>query len=468
MQIKLSFLGAAQNVTGSRYLVEANNLRILVDCGLYQEWQLKARNWEPFPVPPESIDAVLLTHAHLDHCGMLPKLVCDGFRGPIYATEATAEITEIELLDSAHLMMEDAEFKRKRHQREGRKGTHPEVPLYTTDDAKAAFSHFSPVKYSQVVEVGKGIRATFHNAGHTLGAAAIRVTVEQGGAERTILFSGDLGKADRPILRDPATFKEADYVIIESTYGDRLLELPEEAADRLAEVVNDTVTAGGNIVIPTFAQERAQEILYDLNNLLIADRIPHLLVFLDSPMAVSITQVFERHPELYDTEMTALVHNGQSPFKFPGLHMIKTADESKAINRIKGTVIILAGSGMCTGGRIKHHLVTNISRPDSTILFVGYQAAGTLGRLITDGAKQVRIHGQHYPVRAKIVQINGFSSHADRDQLMKWLSALQQAPRRVFVTHGEPEAAQNFASFITELTGWKATVPQYRDTVELG
>lgn len=468
MQIKLSFLGAAQTVTGSRYLLEANNLRILVDCGLYQEWQLKARNWDPFPVPPESIDAVLLTHAHLDHCGMLPKLVCDGFRGPIYATEATAEIAEIGLLDSAHLMMEDAEFKRKRHQREGRKAKHPEVPLYTADDAKATFSLFSPVKYSQVVQVGKGIRATFHNAGHTLGAAAIRMTVEQGGAQRTILFSGDLGKEDRPILRDPATFKEADYVVIESTYGDRLLERPEEMADRLAEVVNDTVKAGGNIVIPVFAQERAQEVLYDLNNLIIAHRIPHLLVFLDSPMAVSITEVFERHPELYDREMKALVHNGQSPFKFASLTMTKTADESKAINNIKGTVIILAGSGMCTGGRIKHHLVTNISRPDSTILFVGYQAVGTLGRQIVDGAQQVRILGQQYPVRAKIIQLNGFSSHADRDQLVKWLSALQQAPRRVFVTHGESESALHFGSFLTEHTGWKTTVPQYLDTVELG
>ncbi len=468
MHIKLTFLGAAQNVTGSRYLVEANGLRVLVDCGLYQEWNLKARNWEPFAVPPGSIDAVLLTHAHLDHSGLLPKLVHEGFNHPIYCTEATAEITEIILLDSAHLLQEDAEFKKRRHQREGRKGPNPDIPLYTTDDARACSPLFSPVKYAKRVELGHGIEATFYDAGHTLGSAMIRLSVEQNWVRRTILFSSDVGKSDRPILRDPTSFQEADYVLVESTYGDRHLDRPQDMPGRLAEVINDTTRAGGNIVIPSFALERAQEVLYRLNELLLEDRIPHLMVFLDSPMAVGITEVYKHHPELLDRETLDLLSHHNSPFDFPGLTLVRTTDESKSINHITGTVIIIAGSGMCTGGRIKHHLVTNISRPDSTILFVGYQAVGTLGRQIVDGAKTVRVLGQNYAVKARVVQLHGFSGHADRDQLLKWLSSLRDPPRRVFVTHGERESAQSFAALVKDKTGWaNVEIPTYKEQVIL-
>ena len=467
MHIKLSFLGAAKNVTGSRYRLEVNNTRLLVDCGLYQEREYRSRNWDPFPTPPHTIDAVLLTHAHIDHCGLLPKLVRDGFRGKIYCTAATSDIAEIMLLDAAKLQEEDAAFKTRRHEREGRKGPFPEVPLYTVDDAKAALPLFSPVRYGEAIQIGDDIKATFYDAGHVLGASMITVSVTQAEEERTILFSGDVGRWNRPILKDPTIFTEADYVLVESTYGDRLHEDSTEIGNRLVEVVNSTLGAGGNLVVPSFALERSQEILYYMNELLVKRRIPQLMVFLDSPMAVSITEIFERHPDLYDTEMTKLVSLNRSPFDLPGLKMVRTVDESKAINYIRGSAMIVAGSGMCTGGRIKHHLVTNISRPESTILFVGYQAVGTLGRQIVDGAEKVRILGQHYPIRARIAQIQGFSAHADRNELLRWLSGLRRAPKHVFITHGEPEVAEGFSRLLREKTGWDTSVPEYRAEVLL-
>jgi metallo-beta-lactamase family protein len=467
MSIKLQFLGAAQNVTGSRHLLEANGTRLLVDCGLYQERHFQARNWEPFTVPPESIKAVLLTHAHLDHCGLLPKLVKDGFRGKIYCTEATAELTRIILLDSAKLQEEDAEFKRKRHEREGRKGPRPEVPLYTVADAEASFLHFSRVEYKQPVEISAGIEATFCEAGHVLGSSIIKVKVSQDGRDRTILFSGDVGRPHRPIVRDPSLVDEADYVLVESTYGDRVHQGPEDAKKIIAEVINSTKQAGGNLVIPSFALERSQELLYYINELLVENAIPHLMVFLDSPMAASITRVFQKHRELYDEQMKELLKHESSPFDFPGLKMIGTSDESKAINHIKGTVVIIAGSGMCTGGRIKHHLVNNITRRQNTIMFVGYQAAGTLGRQIVDGEKHVRILGQDCPVKARVVRVNGFSAHADKEELLEWLSALKRPPKRVFVVHGESESAGHFADFISEKMGWQVSVPAYQDEVIL-
>ena len=467
MQIKLSFLGAAQNVTGSQYLIETNNVRFLVDCGLYQERELKRRNWGPFFIAPKTLDAVLLTHAHLDHSGLLPRLVREGFNGPIYCTAATSEITQIMLLDSANLQEEDAEFKRRRHEREGRKGPYPEVPLYTKDDAEAVFPLFSSVKYGETVKIGDGIEATFYDAGHVLGSSMVKLKIRQSGEERTMLFSGDIGRWGKPILRDPTLFDDADYVIVESTYGDRLLESSQDAANQLAEVINTTVETGGNIVIPSFALERSQDILYYLNKLLLEGRIPHLMVFVDSPMAVSITEVFQNHPELFDPEMGQLLRQKRSPFDFPGLNLVRTVDGSKAINHIVASTIIIAGSGMCTGGRIKHHLVNNISRKESTILFVGYQAVGTLGRHIVDGAKEVRILGQRYRVRARVVQLDGFSAHADRDQLVRWLSSLRKPPRRIFVTHGEPNASQHLANLVRGSSGWETVVPSYRDQVLL-
>ena len=467
MQIKITFLGATKNVTGSRHLVEANGFKFLVDCGLYQERELKARDWEPFPVYPHNIDAVLLTHAHLDHCGYLPKLVKEGFDNSIYCTDATADITGVMLMDAAHLQMQDAENKKKRHERDGRRGPHLELPLYTTADAEICLSHLTPVTYKRTVQLAKGISFTFYDAGHVLGAAMIEVKIEQNGEERILLFSGDIGRQNKPILNDPTFFNNADYVLTESTYGDRTLEPPESMYPKLIDVVNSTVAAGGNIVIPSFALERSQDLLYYLSLALTAKKIKPIQVLLDSPMAVDITNIFCRHIDLFDDDMKALLKQGKSPFSFSGLKCMTSVEDSKAINNLKDPAIIIAGAGMCSGGRIKYHLISNITRPESTILFVGYQAVDTLGRQITDGASEVRILGQNYPVKAKIVKLNGFSSHADKDELLAWISALKQPPRQVFVVHGEEIAANQYADSIRSSKGWNVTVPNYLDEFEL-
>jgi metallo-beta-lactamase family protein len=463
MKAKLSFLGATQNVTGSRFLLEVDKTRLLVDCGLYQERHLRARNWEPFPVQPASIDAVLLTHAHLDHCGLLPKLVREGFKGPILCTPATAEITQIVLADSGHLQEEDAEYKRRRHEKEGRKGTYPEVPLYTAEDALACTPLFKPVKYGQTAQLDGGLEATFYDAGHILGSSMIKVKFPLNGQQRTVLFSGDIGRPNRPIVRDPTIFDQADYVLLESTYGDREHQPTEDVEDAIGKVINSTIQAGGNIIVPSFAIERSQEILYYVNALLRAKKIPHIPIILDSPMATNVTEVFKNHPELYDDQMAKLMRDKNSPFSFPDLKITRATEESKAINFITETVMVIAGSGMCTGGRIKHHLVNNISQPENTIMFVGYQAVGTLGRSIVDGIKEVRILGQKRKVEARVTQIHGFSSHADRTEILKWLTEFKKTPQAIFLVHGEPDSAQNFSDYINEKTGWKTYVPTYQD-----
>ncbi len=514
--IRLQFLGAAQNVTGSCTLVRAGGRSILVDCGMFQERELRERNWAPFPADPAGLDAVLLTHAHLDHCGLLPKLVKEGFQGRVYCTPATAELARIVLLDSAHIQEEDAAFKRLRHEREGRAGernARGEQPLYTVRDAERSLTAFTPAPYDEPIPVADGIEASFHEAGHILGSASILVRVRRGGdagadgPARTVLFSGDVGRWGKPILNDPTVFDAADYLLVESTYGDRVhSDAPAAAAasatravpsaavpvgaagavaelqatrsvahrhavqgiaDELARVVEATWRAGGNLVIPSFAIGRAQELLYYLNELLRADRIPHLMVFIDSPMAVRATEVFDRHPELFDAGMRRLVSRNESPFRFPGLSLVSSTEESKALNHLRGTAVIIAANGMCTAGRIKHHLAHNISRPESTILFVGYQAEGTLGRQILEGAREVRLFGQVLPVRASVARIEGFSAHADRTELLHWVSGLNRPPRTTFVVHGERQAARSFAALLREKTGGRVVVPAWREEARL-
>ncbi|MFC1980163.1 MBL fold metallo-hydrolase RNA specificity domain-containing protein [Chloroflexota bacterium] len=463
MSAKITFLGAAHNVTGSCYLLETSDARVLIDCGLYQERKYQYRNWRPFSFIPETIDAVFLTHAHLDHCGLLPKLVRDGYNGKIYCTQATSEIAQIIILDSAHLQEEDSFYKAKRHKREGRRGPYTGLPLYTTKDAEAVESHFTAVEYGSCVNIKDSIVGCFYEAGHVFGAATVALDITQGREKRRIMFSGDIGEPDHPIINDPDIFHEADYVVIESTYGNRTHTEHNniDIQAQLRDYINEAVIADGNIIIPSFALERSQEILYHLNELFLRDEIPPITVFLDSPMAIRITEVFKHHTELFDKEMMQRIRQGNSPFSFDNLKIVQTTEESKAINLIKGSVIVIAGSGMVTGGRIKHHLANNITRAESTVLFTGYQAEGTPGRQLLDGVRQIRLLGDKYRVRARVVKIDGFSAHADRDGLLAWLSDIRVPPRCVFVTHGEGTAATSFAKLLNEQNGWDVLVPEY-------
>ncbi len=465
--MKIQFLGATKQVTGSRYYLEAGGLRLLVDCGMYQERAHLGRNWETSPIAPDSIDCMLLTHAHLDHCGLVPRLVSNGFGGPILTTAASKDLAEIVLRDAGRIQEEDAKFKLKRHRREKRKGPHPVTPLYTSADVEQALPLFESVSYDKPKALNENVSVTFHDGGHILGSAMLELTVREGGETRTVIFSGDIGEWDKPIIRDPSVFERADYVVMESTYGGRNHGDDRPVEDQLSDVINETVERGGNIIIPTFAVERAQELMFYIGRLLEKDRIPHLLAFLDSPMAVNVTHVFKRHRECMDAESRSIIDSGQALMAFPGMQLVQAVSESKAINRIKGSCIIMAGSGMCTAGRIKHHLASQISRPESTILFVGYQANGTLGRHLVNGAEKVRIHGTRRRVKAAIAQIHGLSAHADQDGLLRWIGGLKQPPRRVFITHGEEESAETLAGLIRSKLGFEVEVPNYQDEATL-
>ncbi len=459
--MKLTFLGAARQVTGSCYLLEAGGLHILVDCGMYQERKFLHRNWSPFAVYPGSVDYVLLTHCHLDHCGLIPKFVKEGFSGKIFMTSATKDLLEIMLLDSAKIQQEDAEYKKKRHEKEGRKGPHPEVPLYRVTDARNSFKFLSSIDYSNPFSLNDSVQVKFHDAGHIMGSAMLEIHVKENGAGEKIIFSGDIGQWDKPIVKNPSVFEQADYVVMESTYGDREHKDSNSPEPLIAGIINKTYAAGGKVIIPTFAVERAQELLFYFSKLVRKNEIPFMKIFLDSPMAVSVTDVFQKHEECYDRQTLGLLKDNKPPFRFPGLKLVRTRDQSKAINEMKDPCIIMAGSGMCTGGRIKHHLVHNISKPNNTVLFVGYQASGTLGRHIIDGEKQVRIHGRYRDVKANIEYIGSLSAHADRKGLLKWIYHLNKPPQKIFLTHGEERASLSLQQKIQE-KGWPVFVPKYR------
>lgn len=465
--MKLHFLGANRQVTGSRYVLEAGGLRVMIDCGLFQERDFLSRNWDPCPIPADSIDILLLTHAHLDHSGLIPRLVREGYERPILTTAPSRELAEIILEDAAHIQEEDAAYKRKRHAREGRTPPRPVAPLYTAADVRSTLPLFQTVDYDRPVELNRSVQVTYRDAGHILGSALLEIEVKQGAASRTLVFSGDVGQTGKPIISDPYRVPRADFLVMESTYGNRLHDKGGPIETQLEGIVNDTVARGGNVIIPTFAVERAQELVYYLRRLLEADRIPNLLVFLDSPMAVDVTDVFRRHAAFMDAEMRTRVETGYELCSFPSLRLVRSVAESKAINRIRGSCIIMAGSGMCTAGRIKHHLASNIGRAENTVLFTGYQSEGTLGREILEGAQTVRIHGEQRRVRAKVAKLNGLSAHADQQGLLHWLGALKAPPRRVFLTHGESSAAESLAGQIRSHLRSEVMVPEYRQVVEL-
>lgn len=465
--MNIHFLGANRQVTGSRYLVEAAGLRVMVDCGMFQERSFLSRNWEDCPIPPDSIDVLLLTHAHLDHVGLIPRLVKQGFKGPILTVEPGVELARIILLDAGKIQEEDAAYKKKRHKKEGRRGKYPEVPLYTAEDAEKTLPLFKPVRYGEPVDLSPDVKAIYHEAGHILGAASIELRVAAHDKTRTIVFSGDIGQWKKPLITDPKQAPEADYIILESTYGNRD-HPPESAVDKeLARIVNETAGRGGNVVIPTFAVERAQELMFHFSRLVHQDLIPDIKIFLDSPMAIDVTNVFKKYRHYLDAESRRLFEQGTPPLHFPGLRLTRKTEESKAINYERMPCIIMASSGMCTGGRIKHHLRQNITRSESTIVFVGYQANGTLGRHILNGAREVRIHGRFWPVRAHIEEIDGLSAHGDRGDLLHWLEGQKSVPREIFLTHGEEDAALALAQTITDKLGWETSVPSYQQVTRL-
>lgn len=460
--INIKFLGATKNVTGSRFLLNIFNKKILVDCGLYQEREFLKRNWEEFPINPKSIDAVVLTHAHLDHCGYLPKLVKDGFKGKIFSTRPTVEIAKIALLDSGKIQEEDARKKRKRHKEEGRKGPYPEIPLYTAEDAEKVFPLLVGYPYKFDFNIAKGIDVCFHDAGHILGSAMVefKISINRNKIKRMI-FSGDIGRWNKPILNDPTLFKEADVVFMESTYGNRVHNSEKAEVEKLLSIINNTIKKGGNIIIPTFAIERAQELLFYLSKFIRKGLMPKIPIFMDSPMAINVTEVFKEYPEYFDEHTRSLIMKKDLPFDFPLLELTRSVEDSKNIKHIKKPVIIMAGSGMCTGGRIKNHLVSNITNSKSTIIFVGYQAKGTLGREILQKPRKVRILGKRYSVRACIESINGFSAHADKNDLLKWIQGFKKQPQKIFIVHGEEEASEELASTLKEKTKSEIIIPDY-------
>lgn len=449
--MKISFHGANRSVTGSCHLIECAGYKILIDCGLFQGGrEIAEDNAEDFGFDPRDIDFLLLTHAHLDHCGRIPLLAKRGFKGEIISTVATRELARLVMLDSANLHEEDARYQAKKRARHGQKNK--VKPLYSLVDALNGIGYFGrTARYNHRLKLGRGIHATFYDAGHILGSASVFLELEEDGRTRTLLFSGDLGNTGRPLLRDPEIPEaRADIVVMETTYGDRLHKSLAPSVEELYDGINDTFQRGGNVVIPTFALERTQDLLFFLREGVESGRLPATTqVYLDSPMAISATEIFQRYPDCYHGEVAEMFHQGRDPFNLPGLHYSRESAESMAINKVGGGVVILAGSGMCTGGRIRHHLKHNLWRKESSVIFVGFASKGSLARQIIDGAEEVRIFGEEIPVQAKIFTIGGFSAHADQAELLEWHGKTGK-PEVTFLVHGEEQAMSAFALLLKD------------------
>ncbi|MGQ9511618.1 MBL fold metallo-hydrolase RNA specificity domain-containing protein [Thermodesulfitimonas sp.] len=456
--MRLNFYGAARTVTGSCFYVEVSGIRLLIDCGLFQgPREIRERNFQPFPFSPASLDYVLLTHAHIDHSGLIPRLCREGFKGKILATGATVDLVGVLLPDAAHIQEMEAKRKNRKAQRAGR----PLVePLYTVADAYDALHFFQKVAYNTEVPLSSTVSATFLDAGHILGAAMILLRTNESGMPMNVLFTGDLGRPGQRLVKDPAVVERADYVIIESTYGNRQHPQVDEVAV-LHDVLWRTYQRGGNVVIPAFAVERTQDLLYDLDRLWQAGKTPPVTVYIDSPLAAAVTDIFNRHSECYDSEARSYLRSGENLFSSGFMKFSVSPEESRALNEIKSGLVIIAGSGMCEAGRVRHHLKHNLWRSECTVVFVGYQAQGTLGRHILDGDKSVRIFDEEVAVKAEIVELMSYSAHADQPALLNWLKKMSSAPRQVFVVHGEPEAAETLRLMIEEKLGFNAVVPDY-------
>jgi metallo-beta-lactamase family protein len=461
---KLTFLGAAGTVTGSRHLLEAEGKKMLIDCGMFQgRKEDRLRNWEPFPIPPEEINRVFLTHAHIDHTGWLPRLVKEGFSGPVHCTTTTHDLCKIMLKDSAHLQEEDAKWANKK----GFSKHKPALPLYTTEDADRALELFQPLYYGEEYYGDlPQYRVKFKDAGHILGSSFIEFKKEDGPHTRKILFSGDFGRPRQPVLRTPQQVFNVDYLVLESTYGDRL-HGNEDTDGELVRIINEGSERGGVIIVPAFAVGRTQTLLYKIREFEERGLIPELQVFIDSPMAIETVNVFKHHLEDMDLYARVEHMNGKELFRPKNLKICKTREESISINSVKNNAIIISSSGMLEGGRILHHLAERMTDPRNTILFSGYQAIGTRGRKIQEGGESVKIHGREVPVNAHVESVHGTSGHGDYNEILAWLMGFNKAPERIFIVHGEGEASESMAQKIRDKFGWDVVVPKLFDSYEL-
>lgn len=468
--MKIKFCGAATNVTGSCHLITSGDHKILLDCGQFQGGKTEERkNFEDFPFNPKEIECVILSHAHIDHCGRLPLLVKKGFKGKIYCTKPTGDLLEIMLRDSGYIHEKEAEWKNKKNLRKGRP---LEDPLYTVKDAEESLKYIEPILYDQLININDDMRIVFNDAGHILGSAITELWITENGKTAKVVYSGDLGVPERPILRDPTIIKSADIVIMESTYGNRIHPKNQLSVSNLIKIVINTRRRGGNTIIPSFAVGRTQELIYEFNKLYTEDNefkkeLDKVNVYIDSPMATRATQVFRDNAQVYDEEAREFLMNGENPLDFPGLKFTKTTEESQALNTDKTPKIIISASGMCDAGRIRHHLKHNLWNPKSSIVFVGYQAQGTLGRRILDGEKDVALFGEPIHIQAEIHNLEGFSGHADREGLLHWVEGFQSEPKQIFLVHGEEQSKHDLATTIESRTGYKPHVIEAYSEYEL-
>ncbi len=465
--MKIKFLGAAREVTGSCFIIETDKVRFAVDCGMHQgSDEIEKRNWDVDIYEPEHIDFILITHAHIDHSGLLPRIVQKGFRGLIYATEPTGDLIKILLLDSAHIQEVESTWKIKKMQRHG--NTDDALPLYTTKDAESVSPLIKTKTYNEVFSPANGIKANFQDAGHILGAAILELFIEENGKSTKLIFSGDIGRRHQLLMKDPVTVSAADFLFMESTYGDRNHKGEEDSLNEMAEAIKYSYSRGEKVIIPAFAVERTQEMLYSLYLLSRDGRLPKdMPVILDSPLAIKATEIFRRYRSYLDSETQSLLKNGEDPLDLPQLQFSSTTEQSKQINELKGSAIVISASGMANAGRIKHHLRHNLWRPGASIVFVGYQAEGTPGRKIVDGAKKIRIFNEDIAIKAKVWTISGFSAHAGQNQLLDWLGNFRNKKMQVFLVHGEFSVQEQLASIIRKKLGFDVTIPEYLEEIRL-